>query len=233
VSVESRSPILSLRRAKKGDERPDYSEPDFSGWAAKLDNYISPAQAEAAAQAARAAQEAQAAQAALDEHAKLAAAAVAGAVAAVAAEEQQWTVLAGAPATATASDVAAAVPASDDHLSLGDVLEKLLGFDGALSVALVDSVSGMTLGKAGGGVDIELAAAGASGLLRARLASSKTLGIEEKIDDLLITLSTQIQIIHPLPSNPTMFTYLIADKSKASLAMARYKATEADLQIQL
>ena len=42
-----------------------------------------------------------------------------------------------------------------------------------------------------------------------------------------------MQIIHPLPKNPSIFTYLIGDKSKSSLAMARYKATEADLLIQL
>jgi hypothetical protein len=49
----------------------------------------------------------------------------------------------------------------------------------------------------------------------------------------LISLTSQVQIIHPLPSNPSIFTYLIGDKSKSSLAMARYKAAEADLQIQL
>lgn len=215
MSSDSRSPILSLRRAKKETDRPDYSEPDFSGWAAKLDSYISPAQA------AQAAAEAEAAQAA------------AIAAANAEAEEREWSVLAGAPASAVVHEEATAIPAESDHQSLGEVLEKLLSFDGALGVALVDSISGMTLGKAGTAVDIELAAAGASGLLRARLASAKTLGIDEKIDDLLITLSTQIQIIHPLPSHPTMFTYLIADKARSSLAMARFKATEADLQIQL
>ena len=55
----------------------------------------------------------------------------------------------------------------------------------------------------------------------------------KRIDDVLISLSSQVQIIHPLPSNPSIFTYLIGDKSKSSLAMARYKAAEADLQIQL
>ena len=58
-------------------------------------------------------------------------------------------------------------------------------------------------------------------------------GLKDKIDDLLISLSSQVQIIHPLPNNPSIFTYLIGDRAKSSLAMARYKATEADLQIQL
>ncbi|HEX3678749.1 MAG TPA: hypothetical protein VHU90_03425 [Galbitalea sp.] len=138
-----------------------------------------------------------------------------------------------ATTTATAVATEPAVPAPDDRPSLEEVLEKLLSFDGAMCVALVDSETGMILGKAGSGVEIDLAAAGASVILRARLASTRALAPNEQIDDVLISLTSQVQIIHPLPSNPSIFTYLIGDKAKASLAMARYKATEADLQIHL
>jgi len=191
VSIESRSPLRALRRSNKEPKRPDYSEPDFSSWAARLDNYTPVGQVPANASAANSA------------------------------------------ATATAEDVAPAVVVLDDRPSLEEVLEKLLSFDGAMCVAVVDSETGMILGKAGSGIEIELAAAGASVILRARLASTKALGTNEKIDDVLISLTSQVQIIHPLPNNPSIFTYIIGDKSKASLAMARYKATEADLQIQL
>ena len=195
MSLESRL-TSGLRRKKDIDpERPDYSEPDFSSWAQKLDDFIPavhPAPAKAAAQA---------------------------------------------PATEPPADeiveVIPEVVAGDDRPSLEDVLAKLLSFDGAMCVAVVDSETGMILGKAGSGVDIELAASGASVILRARLASVKALGGDEKIDDVLISLTSQVQIIHPLPRNPTIFTYLIGDKAKSSLAMARFKAAEADLQIQL
>jgi hypothetical protein len=135
---------------------------------------------------------------------------------------------------AVAVDAAPAVAvAIDERPSLAAVLATLLSFDGALCVAVVDSETGMILGKAGSGVEIDLAAAGASTILRARLASIKALGSDEKIDDVLISTTSQVQIIHPLPDKPSIFTYLIGDKSKSSLAMARYKATEADLLIQL
>ncbi|HEX7835644.1 MAG TPA: hypothetical protein VF479_09280, partial [Pseudolysinimonas sp.] len=133
-----------------------------------------------------------------------------------------------APAAASA-----AAEAARARPSLEAVLATLLSFDGAMCVAVVDSETGMVLGKAGSGVEVDLAAAGASGILRARLASIKALGSDEKIDDVLISTTTQVQIIHPLPDKPSIFTYLIGDKSKSSLAMARYKATEADLLIQL
>ncbi|MES1212743.1 MAG: hypothetical protein ABUT11_04265, partial [Leifsonia sp.] len=195
--------IRSLRRSKKEPDRPDYSEPDFSSWSARLDDYTP---AVAAKPAAAKAEKVEAAKA---ETAKVEAAA----------------------APAPAAEEAPAV--ADERPSLERVLETLLSFDGALSVAVVDSDSGMVMGKAGSGVEMDLAAAGASTILRARLASTKALGAKEKIDDMLISLSSTVQIIHPLPSNPTIFTYLIGDKSKSSLAMARFKATEADLLIRL
>jgi hypothetical protein len=195
MSIESRLPA-ALRRSKKEPERPDYSEPDFSSWAQKLDDFIP---------------------------------------AATAAPAKAPTAKAAAPAPVV-EEIVEVIPeaaAGDDRPSLEAVLEKLLSFDGAMCVAVVDSETGMILGKAGSGVDIDLAASGASVILRARLASIKALGGEETIDDVLISLSSQVQIIHPLPRNPTIFTYLIGDKAKSSLAMARFKAAEADLQIQL
>ncbi|HEY4151887.1 MAG TPA: hypothetical protein VGM38_01060 [Pseudolysinimonas sp.] len=203
MSVDSRSPIRSLRRGKKEPDRPDYSEPDFSSWSARLDDYTPAAGAKTAPAKA--------------EKAPLAA-----------------PIVEAAPDPKAAAIVEpAAVEPAVERPSLEQVLETLLSFDGAMSVAVVDSDSGMIMGKAGTGVEMELAAAGASTILRARLASTKALGAKEKIDDMLISLSSTVQIIHPLPSNPTVFTYLIGDKSKSSLAMARFKATEADLLIRL
>lgn len=188
---------LGRSKKEKEPERPDYSEPDFSGWAQKLDNFL-PASKAAPAKAATK-------------------------VAAKPAEVPE----------AVAVDAAPAVEPADDRPSLEVVLAKLLSFDGAMCVAVVDSETGMILGKAGSGVDIDLASAGASVILRARLASIKALGGDEAIEDVLISLTSQVQIIHPLPRNPTIFTYLIGDKAKSSLAMARFKAAEADLLIQL
>ena len=208
MSLESRL-TSGLRRSKreKEPERPDYSEPDFTGWAAKLDSFA-PASKAAPAKAATKPVEAEAP------------------VVEVAVEVP----VVEAPAVVEAPRAAEAV---DDRPSLEKVLETLLTFDGARCVALVDSETGMILGKAGSGVDIDLAAAGASVTLRARLASIKAMGGEEHIEDVLISLTSQVQIIHPLPRNPSIFTYLIGDKARSSLAMARFKAAEADLQIQL
>jgi hypothetical protein len=195
MSVESRIPLRGRRRAKDSDHL-DYSEPDFSSWAARLADYTPVGQI-------------------------------------VVTDPPVEPLALIAPVIAPPLVESLAAPVTDGRPSLEEVLHKLLSFDGALCVAIVDSETGMILGKAGTGAEIDLAAAGASVILRARLASNRALGSAEKIDDVLISLSSQVQIIHPLPSNPSIFTYLIGDKAKASLAMARYKATEADLLIQL
>jgi len=207
MSVDSRPTIRGRRLSKKEPDRPDYSEPDFSSWAAKLDDFIPAASA-----------------------AKATAAAAEPEVVAPPVVVEPVVEPAAAPAVEVIEIVEEVV---DDRPSLEEVLQKLLSFDGAMCVAVVDSETGMILGKAGSGVEMDLAAAGASGILRARLASVRALGDDEKIDDVLISLTSQVQIIHPLPRNPSIFTYLIGDKAKSSLAMARYKATEADLLIQL
>jgi len=138
-----------------------------------------------------------------------------------------------AAVAATESAPAAAPVAVEDRQSLESVLEELLAFDGSIGVALVDAQSGMVLGEAGSAGNLGLSAAGASVILRARLETNRTLGRAEEIADVLITLSTQVQIIHPLAQNPNLFLFLIGDKAKASLAMARYKAAEADHNIHL
>jgi hypothetical protein len=244
MSFESRL-VSGLRRSKKErePERPDYSEPDFSGWAAKLDDFAPAAKAAPAKTAPEPARpdysepDFTSWAAKLDDFAPATKAAPAKAAPAKTAPEpvagaEPIEVAAAVEVVAAAEAAPAAAPA-DNRPSLETVLETLLSFDGALCVALVDSETGMILGKAGSGVEIDLAAAGASVILRARLASVKALGGDEHIEDVLISLTSQVQIIHPLPRNPSIFTYLIGDKARSSLAMARFKAAEADLQIQL
>lgn len=126
-----------------------------------------------------------------------------------------------------------AAPTQPKAPTLDDSLIDLIDFEGALGVALVDSDSGLILGRAGAGLNMELAAAGASVMLKARRATIKTLGLTDQIDDLLITLTSQLQIIRPLANKPALFIYLVVDREKSSLAMARFKATEADTKIVL
>ena len=117
--------------------------------------------------------------------------------------------------------------------NITESLEGLLKTDGATAVALVDSSSGMLLGKAGSGLDLDVAAAGNTEVVRAKLKTIRALGLEDGIEDILITLSTQYHIIRPLSTNPEVFIYLVLDSNRANLALARLKVKDADRNLQL
>ncbi len=102
-------------------------------------------------------------------------------------------------------------------------LQEVMSIDGALCTSLVDASSGMVLGEAGTGVDMELAAAGNSEVVKAKLNTMKTLGLGEAIEDILITLDNQYHIIRPMAAQKGLFMYLVLDKNKSNLALARRK----------
>ena len=69
--------------------------------------------------------------------------------------------------------------------------------DGAMCAAVVDSTSGMMLGSIGSGVDLEVAAAGNTEVIRAKMKTMRSLGLNDIIEDVLITLGKQYHILRP------------------------------------
>ncbi|MEM4986982.1 hypothetical protein V8G57_06225 [Collimonas sp. H4R21] len=108
------------------------------------------------------------------------------------------------------------------------IVEALLDIDGALAAAIVDSNSGMILGSGGSGVDLELAAAGNTEVVRAKLKTMKSLGLQDTIEDILITLGKQYHILRPIDKHEGLFIYVVLDKSKSNLALARRKVLDAE-----
>lgn len=117
--------------------------------------------------------------------------------------------------------------------NVAESLQGLIELAGARSAALVDSDSGMVLGHAGSDADLEIMAAANTEVVRAQLKSIGALGSDDAIDDILITLSTQYDLVRPLKANPSVFLYLAMDKDKSNLAMARYRVAECEKQLEL
>lgn len=112
--------------------------------------------------------------------------------------------------------------------SINDALAGLLQTDGAVCAAVVDANSGMLLGSAGAGVDLELAAAGNTEVVRAKMKTMKNLGLADKIEDILITLGKQYHIIRPVIAKPGLFIYVVLDRAKSNLALARRACQDAE-----
>ena len=104
-------------------------------------------------------------------------------------------------------------------------LSKILQLDGAVGACVVDSNSGMMLGAEGGGgvIDLEVAAAGNTEVVRSKRKTMGALQIDDAIEDILITLGKQYHLIRPLSTNDALFIYLVLDKHKGNLAMARHQ----------
>lgn len=115
-----------------------------------------------------------------------------------------------------------------------DALPKLMEIDGCIGACIVDSNSGMMLAAAGGGqVNLEVAAAGNTEVVRAKRKTMKALSLSDAIEDILITLGKHYHLIRPLSSNDSLFVYLALDRSKSNLAMARHAlaSVEKDLTV--
>lgn len=110
--------------------------------------------------------------------------------------------------------------------NLDQSLKEMMSIDGALGAAIVDYSSGMALGVLGStkALDLQIAAAGNTEVVRAKMRTIEQLGLKESIEDILITLDKQYHIIRPLTSRngQGLFMYAALDRGRANLALARH-----------
>jgi len=122
--------------------------------------------------------------------------------------------------------------------TLETALKDALSIEGAFGAAVVDCSSGLALGTLGNSpeFDLNIAAAGTTDVVRAKLRTLEMLGLQqEAIEDFLITLSGQYHLIRPLssPSAQGVFLYLALDRSRANLALARHRMRAVEQSIEL
>jgi hypothetical protein len=121
-----------------------------------------------------------------------------------------------------------------DTLTIQQGLENVMALDGAIGGAIVDYESGMTLGTTGGRqIDMELAGAGNTEVLRSEKNVLADLGLNEHIQDILITLENQYHLIRMCERHENIFIYVIIDRDQGNLGLARRKVDQIDEVLEL
>lgn len=124
-------------------------------------------------------------------------------------------------------------------MNIETALKEAMSIDGAVGVALVDYESGMTLGTLGGGewMNLDVAAAGNTEVVRAKMRVMDALALGDRIEDILITLGRQYHLIRLVgdgnKAGSMLFLYLVLERDRANLALARHhlKRIEGDLTV--
>ena len=123
-----------------------------------------------------------------------------------------------------------------DSVNIETALKEAMTIDGAVGVSLVDWDSGMSLGNLGGGkyLDLDVAAAGNTEVIRAKMRTMESLRLDDNIEDILITLNKQYHLIRLLKNSRNeqgLFLYLVLDRQKANLALARHQLRQIEAEL--
>ncbi len=116
-------------------------------------------------------------------------------------------------------------------MNVENAMNKLMDINGAIAAMIVDSDSGMILAQAGGSLNLDLAAAGNTEVVRAKRKTIASLKLNDRIEDMLITLGNQFHILRPLSTKENIFIYVVLDKTNSNLAMARMVISDVEKDI--
>ena len=121
-----------------------------------------------------------------------------------------------------------------DTLDVQNALEELQAIDGAIGAAIVDYTSGMTLGTIGGrDLDMELAGAGNTAVVRSKKDILHDLDLDDEIQDVLVTLKQQYHLTRMCGNHEDVFIHLVIDRDEGNLGLARRSIDEIDRRLEL
>ncbi|GAA3396141.1 hypothetical protein [Cryptosporangium minutisporangium] len=122
-------------------------------------------------------------------------------------------------------------------MNLEASLKEAMNIEGAMGIALIDYNSGMPLGTLSSvnDLDLDIIAAGTTDFVRAKMRTLELMRLDEPIEDILVTLVSQYHVIRPVTSRSGkgLFFYLMLDKSRANLALARHKLARIERELEM
>ena len=121
-------------------------------------------------------------------------------------------------------------PALDPALA-AKALETLSALDGVFACAVVDGGTGLILAKHSREdqpIQLELAAATSTQVLRAHQQASRDLGLTTEVDEVMTSAGPRHHVMRTVSRHRGLFLFAVLDKQRTNLALARYKLMEAE-----
>ena len=143
---------------------------------------------------------------------------------------------------ATPMPAVRAAPASEtqvarstlDHARAVKQLAEMLTLDGMLGCAVVDSSNGLILAREtrnDEAFDLDIAAAASTQALKAHKAAARNMGLADPIEEVMTSAGTRHQIMRQLSRFPDLFLFVLLDRHRTNLALARYKLMEVEREM--
>jgi hypothetical protein len=118
-----------------------------------------------------------------------------------------------------------------DPLQVTQALQTLSALDGVFACAVVDAGTGLILAqqaRAGQPVELELAAAASTQVLRTHQQAARDLGLTAEIDEVMTSAGPRHHVMRTISHHRGLFLFAVLDKQRTNLALARYKLMEAE-----
>ncbi|MEO8154695.1 MAG: hypothetical protein ABI605_16610 [Rhizobacter sp.] len=118
-----------------------------------------------------------------------------------------------------------------DPMLAAKALNTLAGLDGVFGCAVVDATNGLILAKQSREdqpVQLELAAAASTQLLRLHQQTSRDLGLTTEVDEVMTSAGPRHHVMRTVSRHHGLFLFAVLDKARTNLALARYKLMEAE-----
>jgi predicted regulator of Ras-like GTPase activity (Roadblock/LC7/MglB family) len=121
-----------------------------------------------------------------------------------------------------------------DRLTIKEAIGELMDIEGAVGAAVVDYESGMTLGIDNRqNLDMELAGAGTTEVVRSKKNIIHDLGIDEEIQDILVSLDSQYHLLRMSERHDDIFMYVVIERNQGNLGLARRKIDDIEKRMDL
>lgn len=123
--------------------------------------------------------------------------------------------------------------------NIKESIQHALSIDGTIGAAIGDWGTGFSLGQASlndnafSSVKLEQAIALNSEVIKAKNRARDGLGLTSPIEDILITLEDQYHLIRICETAEGVFFYLVMDREKANLGLARIKLRQIEKSLHM